>query len=162
MKLKNLVPTTIAISSFFLFISLADSAQALDCGWQQSLSAFLGKNPQGDRQAHFGPLSDVEEINKIYIEVLGRQADFQGLVTWTKELDRYRTLCQIRREVAYSREASEAINQIYREVLDREVDSKGLELWQNVLAKGASLAELRRYLEKYREEMEKKFRQNQL
>jgi hypothetical protein len=151
----------ISTSSCLLAISLANPVQALDCGWQQILSPILRRNPEKERQRHLGELSDIEQINQIYVEVLGREADFQGIVTWTKELDRYRTICDIRRDIAYSREAAAAINQMYQEVLGRNVDQKNLEVWQNVLAKGTSLYRIRLFLEKYREEQEKKLLQNQ-
>lgn len=161
MEAKSFTNLVISCSTFLLVISLANPVQALDCGWQQILSPILRGNPERERQRHLGKLSDIEQINQIYIEVLGREVDFQGIVTWTKELDRYRTICDIRRDIAYSREAEAAINQMYQEVLGRNVDQKGLETWKSVLAKGTSLYQVRLYLEKYRQEMEKKSQQNQ-
>jgi hypothetical protein len=161
MRVKNFTNLVISTSSFWLVISLANPVQALDCGWQQMLSPILRGNPENERQRHLGELSDIDQINQIYIEVLGREADFQSIVTWTKELDRYRTICDIRRDIAYSREAEAAINQMYQEVLGRNVDQKNLEVWKNVLAKGTTLYRIRLFLEKYRQEMEKKSPQNQ-
>ncbi|MFB2896209.1 hypothetical protein ACE1CI_25140 [Aerosakkonemataceae cyanobacterium BLCC-F50] len=161
MKAKIFTNLLISTSAFLLATNLDNPVQALDCGWQQILSPILRGNPERERQGHLGKLSDIEQINQIYIEVLGREVDFQGIVTWTKELERYRTLCDIRREIAYSREAEAAINQMYQEVLGRNVDRKNLEIWKNVLAKGTSLYRIRLYLEKYREEMEKKSQPNQ-
>lgn len=161
MKVKNFTHLVIAASGFLLTINLANPVQALDCGWQELFSPILRGNTERQRQSHLGKLSDIEQINQIYIEVLGREVDFSGIVTWTKELDRYRTICDIRRDIAYSREAEAAINQMYQEVLGRNVDKKALETWKNVLAKGTSLYRIRLYLEKYREEIEKKSPQNQ-
>lgn len=161
MKAQKFTYFLISTSAFLVGISLANPVQALDCGWQDILSPILGGNPKRERQSHLGKLSDIEQINQIYIEVLGREVDFPGIITWTKELDRYRTICDIRRDIAYSREAEAAINQMYQEVLGRSVDKKGLEIWKNVLAKGTSLYRIRLYLEKYREEMEKKPQPNQ-
>ena len=161
MKAKNFTYFLISTSIFWLVINLANPVQALDCGWQEFLSPILRGNPERERQTHLGKLSDIEQINQIYVEVLGREVDFQGIITWTKELDRYRTICDIRRDIAYSREAEAAINQMYQEVLGRNVDKKNLEIWKNVLAKGTSLYRIRLYLEKYREEMEKKAQPNQ-
>lgn len=161
MKAQNFTYLVISSSIVLLMISLANPVQALDCGWREILSPILRGNPERDRQRHLGKLSDIEQINQIYIEVLGREIDFQGIVTWTKELDRYRSICDIRRDIAYSREAEAAINQMYQEVLGRNVDRKNLEIWKNVLAKGTSLYRIRLYLEKYREEIEKKSQENQ-
>ena len=161
MKTKSLSYFLIFTSGFLLVSTLANPVQALDCGWQGIFSPILRGNPEGERQSYLGKLSDIEQINAIYIEVLGREVDYPGIVTWTKELDRYRTICEIRRDIAYSREAEAAINQMYQEVLGRNVDKKGLEIWKNVLAKGTSLYRIRLYLEKYREEMEKKSQQEQ-
>lgn len=161
MNAKIFTNFLISTSAFLLVSTLANPVQALDCGWQEIFSPILRGNPEGERQRYLGKLSDIEQINEIYIEVLGREVDYTGIVTWTKELDRYRTICEIRRDIAYSREAEAAINQMYQEVLGRNVDKKGLEIWKNVLAKGTSLYRIRLYLEKYREEMEKKSQQNQ-
>ncbi|MGA9378985.1 MAG: DUF4214 domain-containing protein [Phormidium sp.] len=160
MKAKSLTDFVISTSAFLLAINLANPVQALDCGWQEFLSPILRGNPERQRQGHLGKLSDIEQINQIYIEVLGREVDFPGLITWTKELDRYRTICDIRRDIAYSREAEAAINQMYQEILGRNVDKKGLEIWKNVLARGTSLYRIRLYLENYRQEMEKKSQPN--
>ncbi|MFB2837846.1 DUF4214 domain-containing protein [Floridanema evergladense] len=161
MKAKSFSDFVIATSAFLVLSNLAKPVQALDCGWQELLSPILRGSPERQRQGHLGKLSDIEQINQIYIEVLGREVDYLGLITWTKELDRYRTICDIRRDIAYSRDAEAAINQMYQEVLGRDVDKKGLEIWKNALAKGTSLARIRLYLEKYRQEIERKSRQNQ-
>ncbi|MFB2939019.1 DUF4214 domain-containing protein [Aerosakkonemataceae cyanobacterium BLCC-F154] len=161
MKVKSFTNLLISTSTFVVGLSLANPVEALDCGWQEILSPILRGNRERERQSHLGKLSDIEQINQIYIEVLGREVDFPGIITWTKELDRYRTICDIRRDIAYSREAEAAINQMYQEVLGRNVDRKGLEIWKNVLAKGTTLYRIRLYLEKYKEEMEKKSQPNQ-
>ncbi|MFB2882099.1 DUF4214 domain-containing protein [Floridanema aerugineum] len=161
MKAQTFSHFLISTSIFSLIINLANPVQALDCGWQEIFSPILRGNPERQRQGHLGKLSDIEQINEIYIEVLGREVDFQGIITWTKELERYRTICDIRRDIAYSREAEAAINQMYQEVLGRNADKKALDIWKNVLAKGTSLYRIRLYLEKYREEMEKKSEPNQ-
>ena len=161
MKTNDFTHLVIAATGFLLTFNLAKPVQALDCGWQELFSPILRGNTERQRQSHLGKLSDIEQINQIYIEVLGREVDFSGIVTWTKELDRYRTICDIRRDIAYSREAEAAINQMYQEVLGRNVDKKALETWKNVLAKGTSLYRIRLYLEKYREEIEKKSQPNQ-
>ncbi|MBE9225934.1 DUF4214 domain-containing protein [Phormidium sp. LEGE 05292] len=85
-----------------------------------------------------------DEINRLYRQVLGRNADYDGLRTWSRELQRGRSLSYVRRELAYSQEAENTINNIYRRVLGRNVDRNGLRTWQSELARGKSLREVER------------------
>ena len=156
MKLSSFAIAAIAATTLLIPLSLAESAKAENCELEEKLAIFFKKDPERDRQSHLGRLSDYEKINNIYLEVLGREADRQAFITWTRELERYRTICDIRREIARSREAEFAINQLYQEVLGYEVDRKNLEVWQRVLARGASLQQVRQRLERYRDDMEKK------
>lgn len=89
-----------------------------------------------------------DEINRLYRQVLGRNADDAGLRTWTRQLQRGRSLSDIRRELAYSREAAAEINYIYQRVLGRNVDRNGLRTWQSELARGKSLREVQRSIER--------------
>ncbi|MFB2896210.1 DUF4214 domain-containing protein [Aerosakkonemataceae cyanobacterium BLCC-F50] len=89
-----------------------------------------------------------DEINRLYRQVLGRNADYDGLRTWSRELQRGRSLSYIRRELAYSQEAENTINNIYRRVLGRNVDRNGLRTWQSELARGKSLREVERSIER--------------
>ncbi|MFB2882100.1 DUF4214 domain-containing protein [Floridanema aerugineum] len=85
-----------------------------------------------------------DEINRLYRQVLGRNADSEGIRTWSRQLQRGRSMSDIRRELAYSREAEARINDIYRRVLGRNVDRNGLRTWQSELARGKSLREVER------------------
>lgn len=89
-----------------------------------------------------------DEINRLYRQVLGRNADDRGLRNWSRELQRGRSLSDIRRELAYSREAADQINNIYRQVLGRNVDRNGLRTWQSELARGRSLRDVQRSIER--------------
>src|SRR4028119_222635 len=79
-----------------------------------------------------------DEINKIYREVLGRDAEPEGLKAWSQELSKS-TLRKIRREIAESDEARLALNRIYQEILGRDVDKNGLKTFTKTLKKDWSL-----------------------
>ena len=85
-----------------------------------------------------------DDINRLYRQVLGRNADYEGLRTWSRQLERGKSLSDIRRELAYSREAESKINNIYQRVLGRNVDRNGLRTWQSELARGKNLREVER------------------
>lgn len=92
-----------------------------------------------------------DTINRIYKEVLGRDADYRGLRTWARELENGATLQEIRTEIARSDEAEDRIGDIYREVLGRSADSRGTRTWVNQLANGASLDDVREKVANSRE-----------
>lgn len=87
------------------------------------------------------------EINKIYREVVGRDANYREIQTWLKDLRRGRRLRDIRYEIADSAEAENAINQIYLEVLGRNADRNGLKTFSRQLALGKSLRDIRRSIQ---------------
>lgn len=98
-----------------------------------------------------------DEINRLYRQVLGRNADDRGLRNWSRELQRGRSLSDIRRELAYSREAADQINNIYRQVLGRNVDRNGLRTWQSELARGKSLRDVQRSIERSPEARDRRY-----
>lgn len=98
-----------------------------------------------------------DEINRLYRQVLGRNVDDAGFRTWSRELQRGRSLSYVRRELAYSREAAEEINNIYRRVLGRNVDRNGLRTWQSELARGKSLREVQRSIERSPEARDRRY-----
>lgn len=87
-----------------------------------------------------------DNINQLYRDVLGRNADWGELRDGSRDLERGRSLGYIRQEIAQSREARERINQLYREVLGRNADSSGLNTYTDRLADGWSLRDVRRDL----------------
>ncbi|MFB2837845.1 DUF4214 domain-containing protein [Floridanema evergladense] len=101
-----------------------------------------------DRYDRDGRSQYYDEVNRLYRQVLGRNADREGLRTWSRELQRGRSLSYVRRELAYSQEAEAKINEIYRRVLGRNVDRNGLRTWQSELARGRSLREVERSIER--------------
>jgi len=89
-----------------------------------------------------------DEINRLYRQVLGRNADNEEIRTRSRQLERGKSQSDIRRELAYSREAENAINNIYRRVLGRNVDRNGLRTWQSELAKGKSLRDVEQSIQR--------------
>lgn len=94
------------------------------------------------------------DIKLIYREVLGREADVDGLIHWSDILASGAELSQVRELIANSPEAQDNIDQIYQDVLGRTVDSSGLQTWTRKLAQGSTLAEIREEIESSEEATE--------
>ncbi|MBW4519333.1 MAG: DUF4214 domain-containing protein [Scytolyngbya sp. HA4215-MV1] len=93
-----------------------------------------------------------DEINNIYREVLGRNADRRGLRDYSRQVQRSGwSLREVRRDIAKSREAEDRINDIYRSVLGRNADRDGLKTYTNRLAEGWTLRQVRRDIGNSRE-----------
>ncbi len=101
------------------------------------------RNPQDRYQSRY-----YRQLNQIYQEVLGRNADERGLRTYSRELERGKSWAYIRREIAESNEAAQVINRLYREVLGRDTDRNGLRTYQQHLADGWSLRDVQRSLQR--------------
>ena len=78
------------------------------------------------------------EIRRIYRDVLGRDPDYDGLRTWSRERRNGNSWRRIRSEIARTQEAEARINQIYRSVLGRDADREGLRTWRYLFDVGAS------------------------
>jgi Domain of unknown function (DUF4214) len=87
------------------------------------------------------------DIKLIYREVLGREADVDGLIHWSDILASGVELSQVRESISNSPESQANIDRIYQEVLGRTVDSSGLQTWTRKLAQGSTLAEIREEIE---------------
>jgi Domain of unknown function (DUF4214) len=94
------------------------------------------------------------DIQLIYREVLGREADVDGLIHWSDILASGAELSQVRESIANSPEAQDNIDRIYQDVLGRTVDSSGLQTWTRKLAQGSTLAEIREEIESSPEAIE--------
>jgi len=169
LKLKLIASAAILTTAMLTSISLAElvNAQnftgkehsAIDLNQQQK-EKIDPRNKQryyDERRSYGGRSRYDNEINQLYREVLGRNADGEGLRTWSRQLERGKSLREIRRDLAYSREAENAINNIYRQVLGRNSDRNGLRNWQRELAEGKSLREVRRSIAGSREGREQRF-----
>lgn len=101
------------------------------------ISPILSAEKRDDQEVY-------NAINEIYRDVLDRDADYRGLRTWARKLERGATLREIREDIARSPEAQDRIREVYREVLDREADAGGIRTWVNELADGNSLSDVRK------------------
>lgn len=138
-----LAPVVVLIS-----FSLADLVTAENCIGELGVSVCLQER------------SDYDRINRIYQQVLGRNADYQELRTWSREITRGRTLGEIRHQIAKSREVENAIGQIYLELLGRNAGRESLEYWTRRLAKGTTMRQLRQTVERSREARLRRQQQN--
>ncbi|MGB7272534.1 MAG: DUF4214 domain-containing protein [Geitlerinemataceae cyanobacterium] len=94
------------------------------------------------------------DIKLIYREVLGREADVDGLIHWSDILANGAELSQVRESIANSPEAQANIDSIYQEVLGRSVDESGLQTWTRKLSQGSTLAEISEEIESSQEATE--------
>lgn len=114
---------------------------------------FERKENRGDDRkypnaADYGP-SDQElgsMINRLYQEVLGRNADKSGLNTHIAQLKNGKSIGDIRSSLASSNEAKQAINRQYQEVLGRNGDPNGIAFYHQKLISGESLKDIRNSL----------------
>jgi hypothetical protein len=83
------------------------------------------------------------EINNLYLQVLGRNADENGLSSYVQAVNQGRSYAQIRRSLANSQEFNQSINKIYQEFLGRNVDNNGLQNYRNIIINGRSFEEVR-------------------
>ncbi|HMS26853.1 MAG TPA: hypothetical protein PKC80_05715 [Burkholderiaceae bacterium] len=88
-----------------------------------------------------------EQVNRLYLDVLGRDADHGSLRNFTVQVMDGRSLSDVRIELATSSEARNAINRIYREILRREADTAGLNAQISGLRSGMSLAQIRQAIQ---------------
>jgi hypothetical protein len=144
MKLGMLATT--AITTTFLIPAFSvGSVNAQTCEEMLSIRNVVVFCKTSDRS---------DEINKIYREVLGRDAEPEGLKAWSQELSKS-TLRKIRREIAESDEARRALNRIYQEILGRNVDSSGLKTYTKNLKRNWSLNDVRSSIQQSEEARQK-------
>lgn len=84
-----------------------------------------------------------EQVNALFVNVLGRDADIVTLRKVTEQVMSGRALADVRIELATSNEAREAVKQAYRDILRREADPSGLNSQLSEIRKGTSLAQVR-------------------
>lgn len=83
------------------------------------------------------------EINNLYVQVLGRNADRNGLRKYTQVVNQGGTLDQVRRNLANSQEFNQSINKIYQQFLGRNVDNNGLQSYRNAIINGRNFQDVR-------------------
>ena len=150
MKLDFLATTAIATITLLIPLCLTDSAKAQNCDEMLSIKDVVIFCESNDLDSNY-----YDDINKIYQEVLGRNADSQGLITWLSELSKSTPLRDIRSRIAKSREAKSVINRIYQDVLGRSVDPSGLKTYTKHLARGWSQNDVREHIQRSDEAMKR-------
>ena len=83
------------------------------------------------------------EVNNLYVQVLGRNADANGLRSYVQVVNQGRSLAEVRRNLANSQEFNQSINKVYQEFLGRNVDNNGLQSYRNAVINGRSFEEVR-------------------
>ena len=83
------------------------------------------------------------EVNNLYVQVLGRNADANGLSSYVQAVNQGRSLDQVRRNLANSQEFNQSINKLYQEFLGRNVNSNGLQSYRNAIINGRNFEEVR-------------------
>jgi uncharacterized protein YbcI len=83
------------------------------------------------------------EVNNLYVQVLGRNADANGLSSYVQAVNQGRSLAEVRRNLANSQEFNQSINKLYQEFLGRNVNSNGLQSYRNAIINGRSFEEVR-------------------
>jgi hypothetical protein len=143
MKLNFLTTTAITTITLLIPLCLTHSTKAQECDEMLSIQdVVILCNSNDQNSDHYN------DINKIYQDVLGREADPQGLTTWLSELNRNTRLKDIRSRIAKSRETKGVINRIYQEVLGRSVDPSGLKTYTSHFARGWSQNEVREHIQR--------------
>jgi len=117
-------------------------------GYQNPYSSYpqqnYGSSPYGGGypQQNYGQ-NYSGTVNQLYQQVLGRNADPQGLATFTGNLSSGRmNLSQVRSALAYSDEARYTINGLYQRYLCRNADPQGLSTFSSQLANGGSIQQV--------------------
>jgi hypothetical protein len=83
------------------------------------------------------------QINQIYREVLGREADSEGMRTYGRKLDNGTSIRDIREDIARSREARDTIKRMYQELTGRSPRDGTVRDYSNRLADGWTLSDVR-------------------
>jgi lipopolysaccharide export LptBFGC system permease protein LptF len=157
MKIGVLVAGAIIVASA---IPLPASAQRITCYRRGNIIECPGygefdytRNNNNDNYNDYNNNSErtryeiEQRVSQIYRDVLGRNPDSNGLRTYTRSIQSQNwSYEQVRNDLAYSSEASNAINNIYRQVLGRDADAGGMETYKKYLADGNSLNDIRREL----------------
>jgi uncharacterized protein YbcI len=102
------------------------------------------RNNNNNSNSNSNNSRDEQQINNIFLQVLGRDADSNDLKNYRQKMTNQNwSLVQVRSEVASKPELNQAINKIYKEFLGREADKSGLEYFQNLVINGQSIESVR-------------------
>ncbi|MFB8789600.1 MAG: hypothetical protein U7123_12260 [Potamolinea sp.] len=159
MKIGFLTVTALLITTAFATpvkaqrICIVDNNNNVICGRPASDDDLRRYNNSSSQQS----IQDVRrDVNKIYRDMFGTDADNASLRTWVRSVELGRSLDDIRKDIAQSPQARNMINQAYREVLGRDVDASGLQTYTYFLIKGKNLNDIRNDLRRSEEFKNKK------
>jgi hypothetical protein len=97
-------------------------------------------------------LGSENNIENIYLQVLGRRADSGGLKNYTQAVnDQGWTLDQVRQQIAASPELGQMINQAYQQFLGRNAEARGMQSYRRLIANGRSINDVRNEIANSRE-----------
>ena len=147
MKISSLAITTLLISTGIVSPSLAKvscsfGVNAAYC-WDETNAWHDRYNTGTDAFKVENANNLYNNINQLYQEVLGREVDDSGFVTFSNTIEKGKSLTWVRKRLASSNEARNVITRIYQEILGREVDQSGLQTYTTTLQRGWSLEQVR-------------------
>jgi hypothetical protein len=93
-----------------------------------------------------------EEINNIYLQVLGYKPDYNSIRTYSQAIDnRGWSLEQVRTNLARSPAFNQTMNSIYQDFLGRNADNAGLESYRTLIINGRNIDDVRTEIANSRE-----------
>jgi hypothetical protein len=108
------------------------------------LEIFAGnQNTRGPEDVRMSDRDARRNVNRLFQEVLGREADYLALQNFSAAVVKGRSLEDVRLELARSEEGREVIRRAYREILKREADPSGLNSFHQKLINGESITQIR-------------------
>lgn len=88
-------------------------------------------------------------VRRLYTSALGREADEEGVITWTNELKNGKTAYEVASGFFFSKEFVDSnvsdinyVTRLYKTFMNREPDEDGLKTWLNELIKNSNRAEV--------------------
>ncbi|AFY70181.1 hypothetical protein Pse7367_1905 [Thalassoporum mexicanum PCC 7367] len=157
----------VAIATSMMAIGVAEVAQAeTNCWWQNGRMYCHDANHAWRNEAHrdhnnyrehhnnyngnvnrnFDRNRMQQQVNQAYRDIFGRDADYGGVNTYLRELERGRDISWVRHQLAYSQEGVGDIQRAYWDILGREADYNGIRTYQEYLVNGGTLSGVRREL----------------
>lgn len=86
------------------------------------------------------------KLRALYFDVLDREPDMEGMFVYLNEIERGRTLSDIRQALAFSEEARNNLKETYRKMVQRDLDEAHYETYKKALAEGQSMRAIRESL----------------
>ncbi|MEA5532663.1 hypothetical protein [Crocosphaera sp. XPORK-15E] len=85
-----------------------------------------------------------KEIDNVYLQVLGYNADYNGLRNYNQAINNKGwSLAQVRTDLARSPAFDQAMNAIYQEFLGRNADNSGLQSYRTLIINGRNIDDVK-------------------